>query len=80
MNKVENFVRLNDGERMQENLDLFDFELTTEEMRDIKVLDTGRSLSILIGSNISKAPLHPLLLYHFTEFILSDDFWSRFSC
>ena len=30
-------------ERMQENLDLFDFELTTEEMLDIKVLDTGRS-------------------------------------
>lgn len=43
MNKVENFVRLNDGERMQENLDIFDFELTTEEMLDIKTLDTGRS-------------------------------------
>ena len=43
MNKVENFVRLNDGERMQENLDIFDFELTTEEMQDIKTLDTGRS-------------------------------------
>lgn len=56
MNKVENFVRLNDGERMQENLDLFDFELTTEEMQDIKALDTGRTLSILIGSDISKAP------------------------
>jgi diketogulonate reductase-like aldo/keto reductase len=30
-------------ERMQENLDIFDFELTTEEMLDIKTLDTGRS-------------------------------------
>ena len=30
-------------ERMQENLGIFDFELTTEEMQDIKVLDTGRS-------------------------------------
>ena len=30
-------------ERMQENLDIFDFELTTEEMQDIKTLDTGRS-------------------------------------
>ena len=30
-------------ERMQENLDLFDFELTKEEMQNIKTLDTGRS-------------------------------------
>ena len=30
-------------ERMQVNLDIFDFELMTEEMLDIKVLDTGRS-------------------------------------
>ena len=30
-------------ERMQENLDIFDFELTAEDMQDIKTLDTGRS-------------------------------------
>lgn len=30
-------------ERMQENFDLFDFELTAAEMQHIKTLDTGRS-------------------------------------
>lgn len=31
-------------ERMQQNLDIFDFELTDEEMRQIAGLDTGHSL------------------------------------
>lgn len=31
-------------ERMQQNLDIFDFELTDEEMRQIAKLDTGHSL------------------------------------
>ncbi|MBQ6203183.1 MAG: aldo/keto reductase, partial [Prevotella sp.] len=30
-------------ERMQENYDIFDFELTTDEMHSIKTLDTGKS-------------------------------------
>ena len=30
-------------ERMHENLDLFDFELTDSEMQSVKTLDTGRS-------------------------------------
>ena len=31
-------------ERMRENLDVFDFELTDEEMQRIAALDTGESL------------------------------------
>ena len=31
-------------ERMRQNLDIFDFELTDEEMRQIATLDTGHSL------------------------------------
>ena len=31
-------------ERMRQNLDIFDFELTADEMQEIAKLDTGRSL------------------------------------
>ena len=31
-------------ERMQENFNVFDFVLTDEEMKQIEVLDTGKSL------------------------------------
>lgn len=31
-------------ERMEQNLDIFDFELTDEEMAEIATLDTGKSL------------------------------------
>jgi diketogulonate reductase-like aldo/keto reductase len=31
-------------ERMAENLDILDFELTADEMKQIEGLDTGRSL------------------------------------
>lgn len=30
--------------RMKENIDVFDFELTDEEMKKIETLDTGKSL------------------------------------
>ena len=31
-------------ERMQQNIDIFDFELTAEDMASIATLDTGKSL------------------------------------
>ncbi len=31
-------------ERMEQNLDIFNFELTDEEMAEIATLDTGKSL------------------------------------
>lgn len=37
-------VKLNDGIEMQQNIDIFDFSLSDEDMTAIAALDTGKNL------------------------------------
>ena len=50
-------------ERMQENIDIFDFELTDADMAQIATLDTGRS-TIIDPDNIDTARWMSSLVYH----------------
>ena len=43
-NGVVVIPKLMQEERMQENFNVFDFVLTDEEMKQMEVLDTGKSL------------------------------------